>query len=127
MTVKSSPIASPSSPVCTCITPTSLAPICPVNLAPRLIRCGAPSSSRPIRRLKNGMSRLPPGPPPSTTTSKAAEPPLAGEVEEEGAVEEEVTLLREEQGKPRQVGLALVDFGLRKVGVDRHDWLSGWA
>ena len=44
----------------------------------------------------------------------------AGEVEERGAVEEEVTPLGEEQGKARQVHLALIDLGLGEVGIDRE-------
>src|SRR6185436_5343769 len=50
----------------------------------------------------------------------AAEEPalaVAAEVEERGAVEEEVAPLGKEQGKARQVDLALIDLGLREVGV----------
>ena len=44
----------------------------------------------------------------------------AGEVEEGGAVEEEVAPLGKEQREARQVDLALIDLGLREVGVDRE-------
>ena len=40
------------------------------------------------------------------------------ELEKVGAVEEELTLLRKEQRKAREVGAALIDFGLREIGVD---------
>ncbi len=44
----------------------------------------------------------------------------AGEVEERGAVEEEVAPLGKEEGEAREVDLALIDLGLREVGVDRQ-------
>src|SRR5688572_30669898 len=43
---------------------------------------------------------------------------VAGEIEERGTVEKEVALLGEEQRVAREIGLPLIDFGLRKIGVD---------
>jgi hypothetical protein len=45
-------------------------------------------------------------------------PARAGEVEECGAVEEEVAALGKKQREPGQVDLALIDLGLREIGVD---------
>src|SRR6185369_5083847 len=44
----------------------------------------------------------------------------ASEVEEDRAVEEKIALLGEEERIAREVHLALVDFGLCKIGVDRE-------
>ena len=102
-TIKSSPGKFDVLAVRTCNNPTPLEPTWPVSLVPNSMRCGCPSASSPIRRLKNGWTR---------------NELLPREIEERDSLEKKSALFRKQQRKAREVDLPLVDFGLREVRVD---------